>query len=35
MAPGEMEKIALPRVILEKAVGAVTVSVIAKEEVVQ
>ena len=35
MAPGEMEKIALPRAILEKAVGAVTVSVIAKEEVVQ
>ena len=35
MAPGEMEKIALPRAILEKAVGAITVSVIAKEEVVQ
>jgi|GEM_PF-2413475 len=35
MAPGEMEKIALPRAILEKAVGTVTVSVIAKEEVVQ
>ena len=35
MAPGEMEKIALPRTLLEKAVGAVTVSVIAKEEAAQ
>ena len=32
MAPGEMEKIALPRPLLEKAVGSVTISVIAKEE---
>ena len=32
MAPGEMEKIALPRALLEKAVGAVTVSVVAKED---
>ena len=35
MAPGEMEKIALPRTLLEKAVGSVTVSVIAKEELTQ
>ena len=35
MAPGEMEKIALPRPLLEKAVGSVTVSVIAKEELTQ
>ena len=35
MAPGEMEKIALPRPHLEKAVGSVTVSVIAKEELTQ
>ena len=35
MAPGEMEKIALPRSLLEKAVGSVTVSVIAKEELTQ
>ena len=35
MAPGEMEKIALPRPPLEKAVGSVTVSVIAKEELTQ
>ena len=32
MAPGEMEKIALPRPLLEKAAGSVTISVIAKEE---
>ena len=32
MAPGEMEKIALPCPLLEKAVGSVTISVIAKEE---
>ena len=32
MAPGEMEKIALPRALLEKAMGAVTVSVVAKED---
>ena len=32
LAPGEMEKIALPRPLLEKAVGSVTISVIAKEE---
>ena len=32
MAPGEMEKSALPRPLLEKAVGSVTISVIAKEE---
>ena len=32
MDPGEMEKIALPRALLEKAVGAVTVSVVAKED---
>ena len=35
MAPGEMEKIALPRPLLEKAVDSVTVSVIAKEELTQ
>ena len=35
MAPGEMEKIVLPRPLLEKAVGSVTVSVIAKEELTQ
>lgn len=35
MAPGEMEKIALPRPLFEKAVGSVTVSVIAKEELTQ
>ena len=35
MAPGEMEKIALPRPLLEKAVGSITVSVIAKEELTQ
>ena len=35
MAPGEMEKISLPRTLLEKAVGSVTVSVIAKEELTQ
>ena len=35
MAPGEMEKIALPRPLLEKAVGSVAVSVIAKEELTQ
>ena len=35
MAPGEMEKIALPRPLLEKAVGSVTVSVIAKEDLTQ
>ena len=35
MAPGEMEKISLPRPLLEKAVGSVTVSVIAKEELTQ
>ena len=35
MAPGEMEKIALPRPLLEKAVGSVTVSVVAKEELTQ
>ena len=35
MAPGEMEKIALPRPLLEKAVGSVTVSVITKEELTQ
>ena len=35
MAPGEMEKITLPRPLLEKAVGSVTVSVIAKEELTQ
>ena len=35
MAPSEMEKIALPRPLLEKAVGSVTVSVIAKEELTQ
>ena len=35
VAPGEMEKIALPRPLLEKAVGSVTVSVIAKEELTQ
>ena len=35
MVPGEMEKIALPRPLLEKAVGSVTVSVIAKEELTQ
>ena len=35
MAPGEMEKIALPRIHMEKAVGSVTVSVIAKEELTQ
>ncbi len=35
MAPGEMEKIALPRPLLENAVGSVTVSVIAKEELTQ
>ena len=32
MAPGEMEKIPLPRVILDKARGNITVSVIGKEE---
>ncbi len=31
MAPGEMEKIPLPRVLLEKAEGDITISVIAKE----
>ena len=35
MAPGEMEKIALPRPLLEKAVGSVTISVIAKEDAAQ
>lgn len=35
MAPGEMEKISLPRPLLEKAVGSVTVSVIAKEDLTQ